>query len=160
QPFHLSVVLRSSAFDHVSRERPRRTGEADKRHRAVELSPQRSDYFHYEASFLYWVRHYQPVDLLSRADWIGELGAFLLSEFHLLTHRFDGNQNVAEHDHRVDAEDSIRLERNLDGKFRRLAQGEEVGVLANRAVLRQIAPRLTHHPHRGSFYRFPARGTD
>jgi len=106
---HLRVVSRSSAFDHVSRKRPRRTREPDKRNSAVQLASQRSDDLHHEAGLFYRVGNDQAFDLLARADGIGKLGAFLLGQSHFLTHRFDGDQDIAEHNHSVDAEDSIRL---------------------------------------------------
>ena len=57
------------------------------------------------------------------------------------------DEDVAEDDRGVHAEDVHRLQRHLDGQLGRAHHREEVGALAHRAVLGQIAAGLAHHPH-------------
>jgi len=66
------------------------------------------------------------------------------------THGVGHSENVREQDGRVEWKPVERLQGDLAGEFRRLAQGHEVaGLLARGAVFGQIASGLAHHPHRG-----------
>ena len=58
----------------------------------------------------------------------------------------------------IDAEDSIRLQRNLRSGIGIFAKVEEPDLLSNVAVFLQVTSGLAHHPDRRSIYRLaPAR---
>ena len=72
-------------------------------------------------------------------------------------HRHD---DVAEEHGRVDAVPAHRLQGDLGGERRVEAGVEHLGARADRPVLRQRAPRLTHEPHRQRVGAVTARGAD
>ena len=79
-------------------------------------------------------------------------------ERHLAAERFERQQDVREDDRGVEREAAQRLQRDLDRQLRRLAQREEVDLLTQRAVLRQVAAGLAHDPQRRAIDRLaPAR---
>ena len=63
-------------------------------------------------------------------------------------HGLRDDEDVAEDDRGVDAEQVHRLQRDLDGQLGRADHREEVGALPHRAILGQVAAGLAHHPHR------------
>ena len=68
-------------------------------------------------------------------------------------------QDVGEEDRRVEAVAADRLERDLGGEVGVVAQRQEIARLrARRAVLRQVASGLTHHPDRRDGKRFAREG--
>src|ERR1041384_1672002 len=122
-PFDVGVVSRTAAFDHVSGKGPWRARKPDQRNRLVKFSPQSAYNLHHKARLFDRIRNDQAIHLRSGANRIGKLGALLFSQPNFLAHCFDGDQDVAEHDHRVNPDDSIRLQRNFYGKLRRFAEG-------------------------------------
>src|SRR5205823_1873240 len=76
------------------------------------------------------------------------ISAALAFEEKLHAHRFGHDEDVAEEDGRVDAEDVDRLQRYFRRQIGRLAELEEADLLADGAVLRQAAPGLPHQPDR------------
>ncbi len=72
-----------------------------------------------------------------------------LDEPELRAERLRHEEDVGEQDRRVEAEAPDRLHRDLGGELGIVAQGQEVpGLRPRRLVLRQIPPRLPHHPDR------------
>jgi hypothetical protein len=71
-----------------------------------------------------------------------------LRELQSDVERLDDEQDVGEEDRRVHAEAPHRLQRDLGGRLGVAAQLEEAVARAQRAVLRQVAARLPHEPHR------------
>jgi hypothetical protein len=74
---------------------------------------------------------------------------------HRAAHRSWDDENVGVDDGRVHAEAAHRLHRDLCGHLRIADRMEEVGglaigSLASLVILWQVAPRLTHQPHRQS----------
>src|SRR4030095_12280087 len=62
--------------------------------------------------------------------------------------RLEDEQDVGEEDRGVDAEDLDGLTRHLCRGLGRLAEIEERGARADRPILREIAPGLSHEPYR------------
>ena len=59
------------------------------------------------------------------------------------------NQNVGKDDRGIEIEAPDRLQRHLGGMLRCKAEIEEAaGLLTQRAIFRQIAAGLPHHPER------------
>ena len=74
---------------------------------------------------------------------------FAFDEPQLAAERVRDHQDIGKQDRGIEAKPPDRLQRHLCGPFRREAQLEEASrLLAQRAILRQIAPRLAHHPDR------------
>src|SRR6185369_660682 len=156
----LSVVSGAAPLDHVSRQSPGRTRKSDQRYGAIQLAPESAYDFHHKPGFLDRIRHDQAIDLGARTNRIRKLGSLLLGQLYFLTHRFHRNQDVAEHDHRIDADDAMRLKRDFYSELRGLAQSQKVGVGANGSVFGQVASCLSHHPHRGALHRFASGGAN
>jgi hypothetical protein len=72
--------------------------------------------------------------------------------------RLERQQDVGEQNRGVHAEPLHRLKRHLSRQLGRMAQIEDGVLLAQLAVLRHVAPRLPHEPHRGDVGAFPAAG--
>src|SRR5690606_3714975 len=70
-------------------------------------------------------------------------------------------ENVGEEDRGIEAVAADRLERDLGGKIRRVAERQEIPrLLARRPVLRQVASRLPHHPDRRNGQGFAGEGAE
>ncbi len=146
---HLGEVAAAAAFDHVAGEREGRAGEAQQRG-LVSAAPCGS-------------RRIAAIDRRQmlgqpRARELAELGgigqclelrAFAFLEPDFLAERVGNHEDVGEDDRRIEAEATDRLQRDLDGLFRRVAEFEErSGRGADGAILRQVASRLPHQPDR------------
>ena len=79
-------------------------------------------------------------------DGLVDHGALALRELERRAHRLERQQDVREEDRRVDPE-AQRLQRDLHGQLRRLAELEQRARLAQLAVLGHVAPGLPHEPH-------------
>jgi hypothetical protein len=62
-------------------------------------------------------------------------------------HGFRRNQNVGEHNNRVNAQAAKRLQGNLHGQIRRLANFQESMLRPQFPVFGQVTSGLPHHPH-------------
>ena len=62
-------------------------------------------------------------------------------------HAFERQQDIGEHDGRVELETPQRLQRDLGGHLGPTAHLDERELLADGAVLGQVAPRLAHDPY-------------
>jgi hypothetical protein len=72
-------------------------------------------------------------------------------------HGLDGSDDVAEQDRRIDRHPTKRLQRDLDDLVRMPKALQDVPIPADRAVLREVATRLPHEPHRRAIDRLPAQ---
>ena len=75
-------------------------------------------------------------------------------------HGLRDDEDVAEDDRGVDAEQIHRLQGDLDGQLRRTHHGEEVGALPHRAILGEVAAGLAHHPDRGPLHGLALAGAE
>ena len=66
--------------------------------------------------------------------------ALALGELEVETHAREADEDVREHDRRVDADEIDRLQRDLDGELGRAAHLEEAVLRADLAVLLHVAP--------------------
>jgi hypothetical protein len=88
-----------------------------------------------------------------------ELRPFAFLEPDLLPQRIRHHQDVGEDDRRIELVAADRLQRDLDGFFRRVAEfekGSRGG--ADGAILRQVAPGLAHQPDRRHRKALPGQG--
>ena len=141
-------LLRAFAFDHVGRERPRRASEPDEGHFAVDLATGQLQGVEHVRKMLLRIHGVQLVQILERAERGGELRADAFIEREVHAHGFGDDQNVAEDDRGIHANEVQRLQRDFHGQLRRAAHRQEVRLRTNRAILRQIPSCLAHHPHR------------
>ena len=149
-------VLGSRALDHVRRERERSAGESDQGHRGRERPAEPAHGLHDEPERFERVGPAEPAHVVRRPHRVRDHRGGV--ELQLDPHRLDRNQDVGEENRRVEAEAADRLERHLDGEVRRLAEREEINLLANLAIFRKIAARLTHEPDRGGLHALTAAG--
>ena len=87
--------------------------------------------------------------------------AFAGKEGEILTHRVRDDQDVRKQDRTIEAKAAQRLEGDLGSGGRIVDQRKETALaFPQRAVLRQIAPGLTHQPHRTAARVGPAQGIE
>mmetsp|Transcript_34875 Transcript_34875/g.76095 ORF Transcript_34875/g.76095 Transcript_34875/m.76095 type:complete len:365 (+) Transcript_34875:533-1627(+) len=137
-----------AALDHVTHQRPGRTGKSDDRHLVVDALPRPEHGVKNVAQGLLDIgREVQLRKILWRLNGKVKLRA---NRRHHLTRHPHGrwhHQNVREDDQGVQAGvASERLQRDLGCQGGGLADREEVGVLQQRHVLGQVSARLSHHP--------------
>ena len=150
------LVRRTLAGDHVSRDRPRRTAKTDQRDLWRKLTTDAAqrliDRFELaEVGLRRQRRHF-----LRRIQRI-EPRAFAGLEAHRTAERIGNDENVGEDDRGIEVEAPDRLQRDLGGMIRREAEIEKAaGLGAQRAIFRQIAAGLPHHPER--WHLLPAAG--
>ena len=146
------VVLGAAALDHVGRQRERRAGEADQGRAVAQLALDQAHGVGHVAGVLAGVDDAQGVHVGGRADGVVHPRAVVV-EGEGRAHRLQRHQDVAEQDGRVEAEAPDRLQRDLAGQLRGLAQLDERDLLAHGAVLGQVAARLAHDPDRRALVR-------
>src|SRR3984957_11888615 len=142
-------------LDHVTRQRPRSPSKSQHRHRRPDFPYDSPNRLHQESRITRRVKNSQRLNV--------PLGPYRrwqirprVSQLQLHPHSFRRNQNVRKHDDRVHAQPPKRLQRNLHGQLRRLAHFQKRPLRPNLAILRQISPRLPHHPHRQTRHRLAA----
>lgn len=128
--------------------------EADQRHAAVQFAADGADRAHHIAQIFLRVGDRQRFNVGRGADDLLETRAFAGFEVQAQAHGIGDGEDVREQNRRVQRVALQRLQGDLAGKLRVHAQAHEVtGLGAAGAVLRQVAPGLAHHPHRGDVYR-------
>ena len=150
--------LAAAAFDEVTKEGEGRAGEADQGHGRAHAAESES-----------------PPARTARSPRDRQLGSNRSTaaasrtgfgdhrtriEVDLNAHALERRHDVAEEDRGVHAEPPDRLDRHLGGELGRLGQGEEVGLLADLAVLGQVATGLAHDPHRRVRRRLTPAGSE
>ena len=146
---HLGEVAAAAAFDHVAGQREGRAGEPQQRGLLRQRRAGLADRLIDRRQMLGQPRARQS---WPNCDGIGqrlELRAFALLEPDFLAERIGHHQDVGKDDRRIEPEAADRLQRDLDGLVRRVAEFEERSRRgADGAILRQVAPGLTHQPDR------------
>ena len=136
------------AGDHVGRDRPRRAAETDQRHVVWQCGAHALDRLVDRREHRTVGLVAQPAEAARIRDRI-EPRPLALREAHGLSERMRDHENVGKENRCVESEPADRLERDLCGHLWIEAKIEETArLLTLRAVLRQIAPGLAHHPHR------------
>src|SRR5512143_23341 len=154
------VIPRPAAFNNVACEGEGCTGEADKRHFAIELLEDDLDCPH---EVFYLSSRIDGLELLHIGHGthrVVDHRAFALGEFESYAHWFEGQQDVGEDDGCIDLVTLHRLDRHLRGKLRRLAHFEEGMLCPDRAIFRQVSTRLAHHPYRRAVHGLPSACLD
>src|SRR4030095_1456779 len=90
----------------------------------------------------------EPIDVGGAAHRPVDDGSVTLGELQADAERLEDEQDVGEDDRGVDPELLDGHHRHLGGGIGRLAELEEPELLADGAILRLVASRLPHEPHR------------
>ena len=99
------------------------------------------------AQLVLGIGHAQPRDVAARAHRPLDARPFAGLELQAQTERVRNRQDVGEQNRRIERVARERLQSDLARELRRHAELQEAaGARARRAVLRQIAAGLTHHP--------------
>ena len=143
---HVRVVARVAALDDVARQGERRAGEADERDARVELVAHELDGVHHVLQVGRGVDAVHALEVAGAADGPLDDGPVVLAEVEADAHGLQRQQDVGEHDGRVQIEAAERLQRDLRRHVRPPAHLHEAHLLADGAVLGQVAAGLAHEP--------------
>jgi len=150
----LREVAAAAALDHVGRDRPGRACEADERCAARKFAADQRHRIHHEAQLPAGVGHRERIDISRAAHRPLDARPFALLEREPDAHRLRDHQDVREEYRGVERIARKRLQRHLAGELRVGRQAKEAACLcARRAVLREVAARLAHEPHRRTIHR-------
>ena len=156
----LREVLRRAALDRVAGERERGSGEADHRHAPrLELAAHDRDRRERPRHRLLRRRRPEQVDVPSARDRPLDPRAVALHEIELEAHADERREDVRKDDGRVHSERVHGQQRHLRRELGRADQLEHGVLLAQRPVLRHVAPRLPQQPDRSSLDRKPPTGS-
>src|SRR5262249_46038747 len=145
EPLDEDEAPRAAPLDHVGGEGEGGAGESDGGDAVVEGGAGAADGPGEKAGALDGVRHHELVDVGGGAEGRREVGT-LVAELQLHAHALDGDEDVGEDDGGIDPEAPDGLDGDLGGQVGRLAEGEELHLLPDGAVLREVSPRLAHDP--------------
>lgn len=131
----------AAALDHVAHERERGAHEADERHLTVDLLARQVERVQHVAQRLLDVGvQVELVDVLGRADRVGQHGPHLGHHLDLHAHGLRDHENVREDDDRVHVVAAQRLQTHFHRQLGHAAHGEEVVAhVAQLAELGQVA---------------------
>ncbi len=116
QRFRGRESILAMAFDHVTRQRPRRCREAQHGNIRTQLPGEHANRFHQEAGFPLRIEYSKLTDLRGGSKRRLDDRAFI-GKFERQSHRAGGYQDVGKNDDRVHAQNAVRLQGNLDGQF-------------------------------------------
>jgi len=118
----VAVVLGRTALDHVAGHGERRSREADQGDLVREVAADDSHRVEHRAHALFGVKAPEPGDILLGANRGIDFGTLPLHEAEFQPHRTHDQQNVREQNRRVQVEGANRLQRDLRGELRLVAQ--------------------------------------
>ena len=160
KPLDRRELAARSALDHVRPARKRASRKTDQGDLAVELATDGPDGIEDIAELFLDVRHAQCANGIGRLQGVPELRPFARDEIETQPHCIRNRQDIGEQDRRIEGITPQRLHRHLAGQFRITAQTHEVaGLRPGLAILRQIAARLAHYPHRRAGHRLAHQGS-
>ncbi len=140
----------AAAFNHIGRQRPWATGEANQWDFAFQFATNGAHGVHHVAQFTFRIGDRQLIHVGFAFDWGGEARAFAGFEIEPKAHRIRNGQNVRKENGGIQREAAQRLERDFTRQLGIFAQRHKIARLRTRGfVLWQITSRLAHHPHRG-----------
>ena len=149
---HRRKVLRRTAFNHVAGEREGRTRKADERHAVVERPANDAHRIRHIAKLVRWIRHIERLDVLFRANRLGEHRPLALHKGKPQPHRIRHRKNVRKKNGGIQTKSIHRLQRHLAGALRRLRQRQKTPqTFPRRVIFRQVAAGLAHQPQRRVF---------
>ena len=143
--FRCGKAVFGPALDHVAGQRPWRAGKSQHRDLRPELAAEPPDGLGHESSILLGIENPQRLHLADFTDGMSDHRAGV-GQLHFDAHGFGGNQDVRKNDDGIHAHRAKRLQGNLHGQFRRLADFEKSVFLTHGPIIRQVAPSLAHHP--------------
>ncbi len=142
------LVRRTTAGDHVGRDRPGRAAKSQQRHSRRQIRLHTPDGLVDRRQHVVIDLRRQPLETGAVLDRI-EQRTFAGGKCHRLSERMRHHQDVRKQNRRIESESPHRLQRNLGRELRIENEIEKAsGLLAQRAIFRQIASCLAHHPYR------------
>jgi hypothetical protein len=135
-----------AAFDHVAREGPGRSGEAENGDLRTCGPDGAAKSFHQKTGFGFGIEDAKFFYVRRRANGFGKIRAFVF-KFECEPHRFGGDQNIREDDDGVYAKTAEGLQGDFDGEIGGLADFQERVLCAELAIFRKVAAGLAHHPN-------------
>ena len=148
QRFGAREVVRVAALDRIRREGKRRSRKPDQRNTTCKLVLDQLDGLEDVGQRNPGVERLQTVDVGGRADGVLDLRAFALNEIEGKSHRLERQQQIGKQDGCVHLDAADRLQSDFCGEIGRSTDLEQRMSLAQRPVLRHVAPRLSHEPDR------------
>ena len=112
----LVVMTPAAPFNRVARQRERRAGEANQRHRRTQRRADRTDGVKDVLQRLRVQHRRDAVDVGGGANRVVNHRSFALGEFQVEPQRLENQQNVREQNRGVDIEDLGRFDRHLRGQ--------------------------------------------
>src|SRR5438876_4695765 len=131
-----------STFHHITRERPRGTGKAQNRNFAADRLYDAADRFGQEPGFQFRVENPQFLNVCQATNRAWKVRP-LIAQLEWQSHGFGRNEDIGEDDHGIDAEPSERLQGDLRGQLRGLANLQKSMLCANFAILGQVDRKST-----------------
>jgi hypothetical protein len=149
EPPRGGALLGGFAVEHVGRHGPGRAAEADQGATGIELRLDPRKGLTDRREGLAGLVGHRPHGAELREG--AEPGALADLEAQFLAQGLGDEQDVGEHDGRVEGKPTQRLQGRLRRHFGVQAEGDEVGGLRPQGpILRQVAPGLAHEPHGGT----------
>src|SRR5512142_3023254 len=118
----VEVVCALATLDEVAGKGKRGARKANQRRFAVELRAQQADRRQHVIETMFWIEDPEVLDVSLRAHRVTYHGPFAGLKLEGRAHRFEGQQQVSEQDGCVDVVGSHRLQGDLYGELRVLAE--------------------------------------
>jgi len=148
EPLGQGEAARRAAFDGVAREREGRAGEADERDVRGKRAGREPRRVHHVREIGGWLDARQLEDLGRFMNRAGDVRSLARREAEAEAEGLERQQDVGEENRGVHAQPLDRLEGDPGGELGCVTQLEQRVLLSQRAVLREVPPRLSHEPHR------------
>ncbi len=140
------LIGRAMARDHVGRDCPRRSAKAEQGNSRIEVRLDATQRLEHRGKNCLIHFKWQAIDRCLVRQRL-QLRSLAHRESHGLAQGMRNDQDIREQDRRVESKAADRLQGDLGGHFRIEAELEErTGLCSQRAILRQIATGLSHHP--------------
>src|SRR5699024_2562002 len=147
-------ILGSLTLYHITEKRPWRTGKANQRYATVEFVAGQRDSLHHVIQLLRYIFSKDRKSIIYSADGVPHHRTFAFNQFYIDTQCLRYGENIRKDERCIGLQLINRLEGDLTGQLRCLHALRESIFLADLHILRQVAPRLTHHPYRRTLYFF------
>ena len=116
----------AAAFNHVGRQRPRTTGEADQRHFAFQFTADSTHRVHHVPQPIFRVRDRQFVDVSLAGNRRGKAWTFSCFKIQPESHRIRDRQDIREEDRGIKFIATQRLQRDFAGQLGIFAQRHKI----------------------------------
>jgi hypothetical protein len=151
----MNVILRSSAFCHVRRERERRSTETDQRNIWFQRRARLPDCLIHKFQRVRILELPQPLNVSRLSHRVVNHRTLAHRELQLNPQRFQDQQNIRKNNRRINPQPLNRRHRHLSRELRLLTQLQKRRPCAHLPILAHIPPRLAHQPDRRIRHRLP-----